>query len=191
MSAICTILMTCMVVCADVSGYSEYPKEDPKPAIVEEVATQSIQTQETQSTQSTQSVGFKLYTIHGIMPSEELQRYLYGKLSERGIAWYMPYAVCQIWQESRWNPESTNGRDHGLCQQKGIYWDGRAAAYGIPGASIWDPYAQLHVYACMMAGYLAATGGDVGRALSMYYLGTDGWAQNYVDAVTGHLNNLN
>lgn len=183
MSAIAVLMLTCTVMCADVSGKAEVPKPEPTVAV-------TTQAQQAQSVESVGSVGFKLYTIHGVTPSEELQRHLYAKLTERGIGWYMPYAVCQIWQESRWNPKATNGRDHGLCQQKGIYWDGRAAAYGIPGASIWDAYAQLHVYTAMMAGYLAASGGDVGRALSMYYLGADGWAQNYVDAVLGHLNSL-
>lgn len=182
MSMIAALPLTCTVACSDGFGYSEYPKQVQEPVVATQEATESIQRVE--------SAAFKVYTIHGATPSEELQRHLYAKLTERGIGWYMPYAVCQIWQESRWNPKSTNGRDHGLCQQKGIYWDGRAAAYGIPGADIWDPYAQLHVYTAMMAGYLAASGGDVGRALSMYYLGADGWAQNYVDAVTGHLNSL-
>lgn len=180
MSMIAALLLTCVVVCSD--GCGEYPKPEPSPVIETKADTQSIQTPKVD--------GFRVYTIHGVTPSEELQRHLYAKLTEREIGWYMPYAVCQIWQESRWNPKSSNGRDHGLTQQKGIYWDGRAAAYGIPGADIWDAYAQLHVYTAMMAGYLAASGGDVGRALSMYYLGADGLAQNYVDAVTGHLNSL-
>lgn len=180
MSMIAALMLTCMVMCADVSGKAEVPK--PEPAVA--VTTQA------QHTQSVESVGFKAYTIHGVTPSDELQRHLYAKLTDRGIGWYMPYAICQIWQESRWNPKATNGRDHGLCQQKGVYWDGRAKAYGIPGASIWDAYAQLHVYTAMMAGYLAASGGDVGRALSMYYLGSDGWAQSYVDAVLGHMGGL-
>lgn len=180
MSMIAALMLTCTVMCADISGKAEVPKPEPTVAV----------TTQAQRTQRAQSVGFRLYTIHGVLPDEGLQRHLYTKLTERGIGWYMPYAVCQIWQESRWNPKATNGRDHGLTQQKGIYWDGRAAAYGIPGADIWDPYAQLHVYTAMMAGYLAASGGDVGRALSMYYLGADGWAQSYVNAVTGHLNSL-
>ena len=188
MSMLAAMLLTCTVACCDGFGYSEYPKPVPDPVSQTQVATQSIQ--HTQHTQSVESVGFKAYTIHGVTPSEELQRYLYGKLEDRGIAWYMPYAVAQIWQESRWNPKSTNGRDHGLTQQKGIYWDGRAKAYGISGADIWDAYAQIHVYSWMMAGYLAASGGDVGRALSMYYLGADGWAQNYVDAVMGQMGGL-
>lgn len=127
--------------------------------------------------------GFTVYSIYGITPPEEWQQYLYAELEARGYGWYMPYAVCQIWQESCWNQWSDNGRDRGLCQQKAIYWESRAAHYGIPGADIWDPYAQLHVFACMMCGYLAATGGDVGRALSTYYLGT--W--NYSDAYVGNV----
>lgn len=128
----------------------------------------------------------KIYTIYGIAPPAEWQRYLYSELATRGYAWYMPYAMCQIWQESRWNQWSDNGRDFGLTQQKGIYWSDRAALYGIPGADIWDPYAQLHVFACQMSGYLAETGNDVGRALSAYYLGTWDFSQRYVDCVMEH-----
>ena len=127
--------------------------------------------------------GFKYYTVAGQSISKDLQRYLYGRLEHFGIAWYYPYAVCQIWQESRWNQTSTNGRDHGICQMKGIYWDGRAANAGLQGADIWDPYAQLHVFSYMMAGYLNAAGGNTGRALSMYFLGTDQWSDTYVNNV--------
>ena len=127
--------------------------------------------------------GFKYYTVAGQSISKDLQRYLYDRLEHFGIAWYYPYAVCQIWQESRWNPMSTNGRDHGICQMKGIYWDGRAANAGLPGADIWDPYAQLHVFSWMMSGYLNAAGGNTGRALSMYFLGSDQWSDTYVNNV--------
>lgn len=127
-----------------------------------------------------------VYTIYGHTPPEEWQRYLYAELDSRGIGWYMPYAVCQIWQESRWNPNSTNGVDTGLTQQKEAYWASRAEYWGVPGASIWDPYAQLHVYACQMSQFLHATGGDVGMALSLYFYGTGDYAPEYVSHVMSH-----
>lgn len=133
---------------------------------------------------------FRQYSVAGYTPPYEWQWYLYGKLEQFGIAWFYPYAICQIWQESRWNPQSTNGVDHGLCQFKGIYWDGRAANAGIPGADIWDPYAQLYVYSWMMSGYLAAAGGNVGRALSMYYLGANEWSDEYVNHVMAWIDYL-
>lgn len=127
--------------------------------------------------------GFVQYRVNGVQPPYDWAWYLYGQLADRGIAWYYPTAVCQIYQESNWSQWSNNGRDFGLCQQKGIYWDGRAAAAGIPGANIWDPYAQLYVYAWMMSEYLRATGYDVNQALSMYYTGTWDYSETYVGHV--------
>ena len=144
----------------------------------------------TESVSSDYSMGFVHYRVGECVPPYEWEWYLYGQLADRGIAWYYPTAVCQIYQESNWNQYSTNGRDHGLCQQKGIYWQSRAASAGIPGADIWDVHAQIHVYVWMMASYLQAAGGNVGRALSMYYLGTDGWSDTYVGWVIKWLDYL-
>lgn len=126
---------------------------------------------------------FRRYRVNGVLPPYEWQWYLYGKLADRGLEWWYPYAVCQIYQESNWNQYSTNGKDHGLCQFKGIYWGGWVQAAGIPGADIWDVYAQLTVYAWMMGNNLAAAGGNVGQALSLYYLGYAGWSDEYIGHV--------
>lgn len=173
------VLIVMMVVVADcISMTAPVKNTAPEPVPVETQApTQAwIPTQE----------GFVAYRIHGKVPPIEWQQYLYNELASRGFAWYMPYAICQIQQESCWNQWSDNGTDRGLTQQKGIYWDSRAAHWGIPGASIWDPYAQLHVFACQMTQYLGATGGDVNRALSMYFLGYDGYDAFYIQCVMSH-----
>lgn len=133
---------------------------------------------------------FRRYRVNGVLPPYEWQWYLYGKLADRGLEWFYPTAVCQIYQESNWNQWSTNGRDHGLCQQKGIYWADRAAEAGIPGADIWDVYAQLTVYVWMMGNNLAVAGGNVGQALSLYYLGYAGWSDEYIGHVTKWLDYL-
>ena len=126
-----------------------------------------------------------VYTIHGMTPPAEWQRYLYSELSVKGYEWYMPYAVCQIWQESCWNQYSTNGIDVGLTQQKAVYWQTRAAHWGVPGASIWDPYAQLHVFAGMMCQFLEQTG-SVEWALSLYFWGNGDYAPKYIADVMSH-----
>lgn len=131
--------------------------------------------------------GFTAYRIRGIMPSVEWQRALYRELERQGIAWYMPYAVCQVFQESRWNQYSDNGCDKGITQQKGIYWEARASRYGVGGASIWDINAQFRVFACMMSQYLAAANGDIGWALSYYFYGNGYYAEKYVSDVMSHL----
>lgn len=144
----------------------------------------------TESVLNNYSRGFKRYKVNGVLPPYEWEWYLYGKLADRGLEWWYPYAICQIYQESNWNQYSTNGRDHGLCQFKGIYWDGWASAAGIPGADIWDAYAQLTVYVWMMGNNLAAAGGNVGQALSLYYLGYTGWSEEYVGHVMRWLDYL-
>lgn len=151
------------------------------PPITETVPPVTVPT--TENVLSDYSRGFKRYRVNGVLPPYEWQWYLYGKLADRGLEWFYPTAVCQIYQESNWNQWSDNGRDFGLCQQKGIYWDSRAAAAGIPGADIWDVYAQLTVYAWMMGNNLEAAGGNVGQALSIYYLGYAGWSDEYVGHV--------
>ena len=132
----------------------------------------------------------KAYSIHGTIPNRDWQRYLRNELTRKGIEWYFPYAVCQIYQESRWNPKADNGRDKGLTQQKGVYWLSRAARYGIPNADIWDPYAQIHVFSCMMAEYLRLAKNDVGWALSYYFYGNGQRADKYVHDVLSHMDYL-
>ena len=102
---------------------------------------------------------FVPYRVNDVSPPHEWQWYLYGQLADRGISWFYPHAICQIYQESNWNRWADNGRgDLGLTQQKAVYWADRAAQAGIPGADIWEPYAQLFVYAWQIANYLTASG---------------------------------
>lgn len=53
--------------------------------------------------------------------------------------------------ESKANTYATNGRYQGLFQHDVYYWDMRASKYGVPGTSIFDPYAQIHVSTRMFA----------------------------------------
>lgn len=179
---ICKMIIIAVLIADIVAPRSIEMRATEPPAIVHESPAPQMS--------SVWQNSFRHYRVNGVLPPYEWQWYLYGKLADRGLEWWYPYAVCQIYQESNWGQYSTNGQDHGLTQQKGIYWDGRASAAGIPGADIWDPYAQMHVYVWMMAQYLAAAGGDTGRALSMYYLGYDGWAGEYVGHVMRWMNYL-
>ena len=130
------------------------------------------------------------YRVNGVGPEKDWQRYLYDRLEAHGIAWFYQTAICQIYQESNWNRWSDNGHDKGLCQFKEIYWADRCAAAGWPGSDIWDVYAQLHVYAWTMAGYLSQSGGNVEMALSMYYLGRMEYSGEYVGHVMRWLDYL-
>lgn len=192
------VAMCCVCLMMDISGGGVYRERNPgEPAAVVEATTDPTQTQHTQSVETasqsverpTESVssdysrGFTHYRVNGVTPPYEWEWYLYGKLADRGLEWFYPYAVCQIYQESNWNQWSDNGRDKGLCQQRAVYWSERSAQAGIPGADIWNVNAQIHVYVWQMEQYLAAAGYDVGGALSIYYLGYAGWSDEYVGHV--------
>lgn len=131
-----------------------------------------------------------IYRIHGITPPPEWQTMLLDELKRAGIEWYMPFAVCQVFQESRWQQFADNGTDKGITQQKGVYWSARASRYGVGGADIFDVAAQFRVFASMMAGYLAAAGNDVGWALSYYFFGNGEYADKYVADVMSHFPHL-
>lgn len=180
------IAIVCFVVMADVScGKSVANVPEPTTAVVIETAAPTTKAPRAEIPTAPHSEGFTAYRIYGITPPIEWQRFLYDELSGNGYAWYMPYAVCQIFQESCWNQYSDNGVDVGLTQQKAVYWQTRAAHWGVPGASIWDPYAQLKVYAGMMCQFLAQTG-DVEWALSLYFYGNGEYAEKYVSDVMSH-----
>ena len=178
------VALVCAVMMADMVGGTLPVANEPEPVVVETQAPTEAYIPPTEA-YIPPKVG-EIYRIHGMTPPEEWQRYLYAELDARGYAWYMPYAVCQIFQESRWNQYSTNGMDSGLTQQKEVYWQTRAAYWGVPGASIWDPYAQIHVFAGMMAQYLSLSGGSVEWALSWYFWGNGEYAEYYVNNVMAH-----
>ena len=180
------IAIVCFVVMADVRcGKSVANVPEPTTAVVIETAAPTTEAPREEIPTAPKSEGFTAYRIYGITPPIEWQRFLYDELAGNGYAWYMPYAMCQIFQESRWNQYSDNGVDVGLTQQKAVYWQTRAEHWGVPGASIWDPYAQLHVFAGMMCQFLAQTG-SVEWALSLYFYGNGEYAEKYVSDVMSH-----
>lgn len=181
------IAMVCIVVMADMIGGKPMVANVPEPttAVVIETAAPTTETPRVEIPTAPKSEGFTAYRIYGITPPIEWQQYLYEQLNSLGYGWYMPYAMCQIFQESRWNQYSDNGVDVGLTQQKAVYWQTRAAHWGVPGASIWDPYAQLHVYAGMMCQFLAQTE-SVELALSLYFWGNGDYAPIYIADVMSH-----
>ena len=131
------------------------------------------------------AAGFTYLSICGICPNRDYELYLYNQLNNLGISWWYPYAVAQIFQESRWNPNSTNGRDHGICQFKGVYFASRAKHFaGMDNANIWNPYDSLKVYAYYIKDILVSMNYQVDATLSFYIRGdTYGWDQTYIDHV--------
>ena len=127
----------------------------------------------------------KLYSVNGQVLDCCLQVYLYDRLEEKGIEWWYEYALCQSYQESRYDiyaVNQTNFEDKGLFQYKQRYWAGIAAQYGRGGADIFDPYAQIDVYTSQIAERINK-GEDVYSAISDHYTGGSGYSQKYVNEV--------
>ena len=82
----------------------------------------------------------------------EIFLYLYDALDGQGIAWWCPYAIAQIFQESRWNPkaENKNGLDKGLLQYRITYWNTETMG------DIFDYRAQINRYVGQTANRLRA-----------------------------------
>ena len=124
-----------------------------------------------------------VYQVDGYIPDEGLQTYLYQRLCEHGIGYFMPYAVCLIAQESTWNPMAVNpnGEDFGLLQYK-IKW--------VPWMDWTNPYIQIDYFVAQMANR-AARGLTVSQMISCHMMSDYGeYNQSYVDAVMQHSNTL-
>lgn len=139
------------------------------------------------------TVSAPLYTVNGDMLREDIQNYLYEKMSSAGIGWFAPYALIIAYQESTFNiyAENPNGLDKGLFQYRLPYWGEFAAEAGRAGADIFDPYAQIDVLTMQMA-RRAAAGCDVYTMISRHNMSDYGpYNQEYVNQVIQHLGSLN
>lgn len=98
------------------------------------------------------------YRIAGDLIPEEIQTELRNALAAEGIEEWFSGALAQVYQESHGNPwaENPNGLDKGLLQYRITYWPATAAAYGEPGADIFDWRAQVRVYARQTAARIIA-----------------------------------
>lgn len=124
-----------------------------------------------------------LYQVDGYIPDQGLQTYLYQRLCEHGIGYFMPYAVCLIAQESTWNPlaRNKNGEDFGLLQYKLRF---------VPWMDWANPYQQIDYFVAQMANR-AARGLTVSQMISCHMMSDYGeYNQNYVDAVLSHSERL-
>ena len=116
------------------------------------------------------------------------QRYLYEKLTERGLGWFYKYAVAQAMQESGFNPLNQQGNDaqpdKGLFSFRIYYWN---PAYG----DIYDYHANINAYVDRISRYLTDQSEEtIYMALSQHYNPTGQIHMNYVNYVLGRLNEL-
>lgn len=100
----------------------------------------------------------RLYMIAGDVIPEEIQTALLEALTAEGIEEWFTGGLAQVYQESHGDPfaQNPNGLDKGLLQYRITYWPETAAAYGEPGADIFDWRAQVRVYARQTAARISA-----------------------------------
>ena len=149
---------------------SEKPPVADETETVEEITVEAVET--------------PVRSVDGHRLGTDLEDYLYRQLEARGIGWYYDMALCQIFQESHFDPyaENPNGLDKGLCQFRITYFGKFAREAGLYQWDIMNPIDQLYVYAYLMERYLREEG-SVDMALSRYYTGNSNFNQSYVSAV--------
>lgn len=125
-----------------------------------------------------------VYTIDGCELDSELYEYLRVTMSSMGLEWYFPYALCQIFQESSFNPyaEASNGQDKGLLQYRLKYWNEE-------DGDIYDPYAQIRVY-CKTMHDKVREGLGICQIISDHYTGGVGYDADYVNDVVRWMNHV-
>lgn len=135
-----------------------------------------------------QSSATPLYQINTpdgpCMMDIQIQEYLYQKLAEAGIPWFMPYAVLIAYGESHFNPGAVNqknGLDMGLFQFRSTYWG---------AGDIFNPYTQIDVFVGLMANR-ALNGKTVSEMISAHNVSDYGaYNQSYVDYIMSEAGNL-
>lgn len=135
-----------------------------------------------------QSSATPLYQINTpdgpCMMDIQIQEYLYQKLAEAGIPWFMPYAVLIAYGESYFNPGAVNqknGLDMGLFQFRSTYWG---------AGDIFNPYTQIDVFVGLMANR-ALNGKTVSEMISAHNVSDYGaYNQSYVDYIMSEAGNL-
>lgn len=130
----------------------------------------------------------QLYIMHDeidhvdVLLDPALQYYLYNQLKSRNIEWFYEIALCQLYQESHYNPmaENKNGLDKGIAQIRITYLDEFAKESGLIEYNIFNPIDSIYIYTYLMAKNLQIYDCDVNRALSRYFTGTDSYSEQYV-----------
>ena len=126
------------------------------------------------------------YTVNGKFLGYELSNYLYEELESRRMEWFYEIALCQLYQESRFDPNivSPDGYDQGIAQLRSTYFEYFMELAGLMEADPFNPYDSIFIYVHLMCDNLRAVDGDIPRALSKYNVGNFKWYnEKYVNAV--------
>ena len=133
------------------------------------------------------------YTVNNAFIGYDLSDYLYDELKKHNIEWFFEIALCQLYQESRYNSNAKgyDGYDQGIAQLRVVYWDYFKQLSGISNADPFNPYDSISIYACLMAKNLKATNNDIKLALSTYNTGNKyNYNADYVKHILGWKNTL-
>lgn len=124
------------------------------------------------------------YCVGEDVLNPELQAYLYQRLADHQIEWFMPYAVMMAYQESHFDctaVNQSNGIDCGLFQFRAPYYEGQ---------DIFNPYEQIDIFTEQMANR-ANSGRTVSEMISAHNMSDYGnYNQTYVNQVMAHSENL-
>ena len=163
-------------------------------AHIELIAAAEVETTEetVPETESEAPETTPVYEVDGIILNEEVQAFLYRCLEAEGIEWWMPYAMMQIRQESRFDVNATSLRadgtyDRGLLQYSEKWWPWHCEQYGYTGSDVYDYYAQIAIYAKQVAERLNA-GKDIAETISDHYTGGAYYNAQYVADVLQWIN---
>lgn len=122
-----------------------------------------------------------VYTVNGETLNPDIQAYLYQRLSDYQLEWFMPYAIMIAYQESKFDQYnvSDDGLDYGLLQFRKQFWDWSRG-------DIFDPYAQIDVFVELMANR-ANAGCDLYEMISRHMMSDYGsYNDDYVSTVLSH-----
>ena len=132
--------------------YAEYERETEKETLDRESESgvpsgsevASATWSEVDAEVETECIQNPIYMVDGQTLQTDLQEYLYQRLSDYGIGWFMPYAIMIAYQESKFDcyAQNSNGLDKGLFQFRITYY---------PGQDIFDPFEQIDIFAQQMA----------------------------------------
>ena len=146
-----------------------------------EISVEEIE-EETESVSTT-----PYYTVNGAFLGYELSDYLYEQLKAHDMEWFYGVALCQLYQESRFDANAVgyDGLDQGIAQLRATYFDYFMEKAGLEEADPFNPHDSICIYVCLMESHLASVDWNVPSALSKYNVGNTRWFNaEYVEAVT-------
>ncbi len=142
----------------------------------------TVPTDECKVTTGTDETPVTFYSVNGETLNPELQAYLYQRLADHNIEWFMPYAIMIAYQESKFDIYAVNPTNHVDC---GLF---QFRSYYYPGQDIFNPYEQIDIFCQQMANRSQY---DVYEMISRHNVSDWGsYNATYVSQVLAHEANL-